>query len=214
MSKKFDYPRGCRSSLNLRLAESCKGAEITVASKRFLDAMLPVIQNAKEHNDKGRYITPAALEDLLAESDKKFNELLSFLKQLPAHVKQELGTGLVMGLQKNLKSLLETERVRHPKLPGGSNFFRSILLNDMVKEYRKAFGEYPLHTYPRGNPPAKYKIKGFHGVAYMICELAGFSPAGIENELREIKNVKIKPPRPIEEVRAEIQANKGAKPTD
>ena len=91
-------------------------------------------------------------------------------------------------------------------------FDRHMFLRDMVCEYQKAYGEDPDHTYSRKGEPKESKAKGFHGVAYEMCELVGFLPTGIEKVLTAI--IGIKPPRPIEEVRAEMAARSVKQSTD
>ena len=89
---------------------------------------------------------------------------------------------------------------------------RDMFLWDMVFEYQKAYGEDPDHTYSRKGEPKESKAKGFHGVAYEMCELVGFLPTGIEDVFTAILG--IKPPRPIEEVRAEMAARSATQSTD
>lgn len=182
------------------------------ARELFLEAMRPVLQNAVNHNEHGYYVPPGEMEDCLSDCDKKFTDLRKFVSNLPAHVRYELGMQTVLELEENLQALIKSKRPRHPKLPGARGFFRDIFLNIMVNEYRQAYGEFPNHTYSRKGDPQEAKAKGFHGVAYEMCELTGFSPAGIEKVLAAI--IGIKPPRPIEEVRAEMAARSATQSTD
>lgn len=209
MSKEFRYSQGARISLKLKLDKTVHGKQVAGASKRFLDAMRPKLQGALSHNEQVFYLPPGEMEDQLNQCDEKFINVSEFVSQLPMHVRIELGQQLVDTLEEILTALIPPKRTRHPKLPGARNFFRAIFLNGMIREYKRAYGMQPNHTYSRKGDPKESKGKGFHGVACDMCKLVGFSQKGIEKELAAIK--RIKPPRDIEEVRAEIKARKDTK---
>ena len=211
MNKEFRYPRGTWVRLKWKLDRTEQGKLNTGASKLFLEAMRPVLQKAVTHNEQVFYVSPGEMEDHLNQCDEKFTNLLEFISQLPMHVRIELGQQLVDTLEETLTALIPPKRTRHPKLPGARNFFRAIFLNEMVDEYKKTYGTPPNHTYSRKGDPQESKAKGFHGVAYEMCKMVGFSQKGIEKELAAIKA--IKPPREIEEVRAEIKARSAAQST-
>ena len=187
MNKEFRYPRGAWVRLKWKLDKTKHGKQNIGASKLFLEAMRSVLQKAVKHNEQVFHVPPGEMEDQLDQCDEKFTNLLEFVSQLPLHVRIELGQQLLDTLEEALTALIPPKRTPHPKLPVVRNFFRAIFLNEMVAEYKKAYDTPPNHTYSRRMNPRESKAKDFHGVAYEMCKLVGFSHKGIEKELAAIK---------------------------
>lgn len=149
------------------------------ARELFLEAARDHIHTAIIHNEREFYIPVSKLKKDITRSKKKFTNLLEFLSCLPGPVRSALDAQLVSQLENLLRDLTKP-LPDYPKL--GANYFRSIFLNQLLREHQTAFGSPPLHT---GDHP-------FKSVATELCVLAGFSGGNIQSDLASIKDTILK----------------------
>jgi len=92
-------------------------------------------------------------------------------------------------LEELLSKLASASQLKHKSIDKsveifGGNFYRGIFLNKMLREYRKIYGDLPVHTYDRKKSS---KNRRFIGVAMKMCRVVGFSDKHLETELGYVK---------------------------